>query len=238
MCYSKEASKKSIIVHVISLLILIIYGIKKNRNDMIVAAIVFFGVGSMQVGEYFIHDDPNCDKKMTDNMTVNKFGSLFGYFSLIIIQPIFSLLALQISDCSPKLKTNLSVVFFILFMINLFISIKNFPTEDELCTDKKECKEEYCTLDWKWNPWKKNSLSWPLYIILMLLIPLFAIKKTNLFFILVVIHLFLTMKFSKLWSGPASCYWGPIALYLFFILDLPKYFSEFQFIKEFRDYLS
>ena len=104
MCFSKESSMHSMLIHSICTIMLIGWGIKYNRNDMIVVGVILFGIGSMQLAEYYMHDDSTCSSNK------NRWGSILGYYSLTTIQPIFGMLAIQLADAKPSTKKTLRKV--------------------------------------------------------------------------------------------------------------------------------
>ena len=239
MCYSKESSRISLIIHILSAISLVTYGYFKNRNDMIVVGVVIFGIGTMQLAEYFIHDYIHCKKLLFKGMNTNRFGSLLGYYSLTIFQPLFALIGLHLSNCNPALKTKLTFLWCLLFLFIQLSTLPNFPKDKQLCTTKKICDSEYCSLEWPWNPWRLNKsffgfIKWLMYFIIIVFIPLFAINQSSLFFIALIFHVLFSTNMLKIWSDASSCYWGPLLIYVLYFFDIPRKIPELPFMKTLR----
>ena len=82
MCYSSEASIGAFMFSAI--LSYILY--RRNKN-IYRSLLLIFGLSFMQIAEFIMHMDPKCKSN------INRYGSILFMSSLLIIQPIFSILA-------------------------------------------------------------------------------------------------------------------------------------------------
>lgn len=230
MCYSKESSMHSMIIHVICTFILVMWGIKYKRNDMVCVGVILFGIGTMQLAEYYMHDDLTCSNGK------NRIGSVLGYYSLIIIQPIFGMIAIQLANVKANAKKKLCLIWAALLLINIISTIPTFPKDKDLCTNKKICDHKpYCTLYWDWNPWGKANaftpIQWIIYCTLVFGLPLIALNQGGFLLVLFAAQIIFEYAIPLAWTPAGSCYWGPLLVYALYLLDIPNKIPTPRFLK-------
>ena len=203
MCYSAEASILSFLVS-----IFISYNLyKRNKNYDRSIALIIFGISTIQIAEFFMHLNYDCNSKM------NKYSSLLGLLIILLIQPLFSI----ISNIYTQNKiTKELIIQFILWIIYILYIVFNFwPNSKELCTTKN-CKGD-CKLTWNWLKTNGDIIFMILYNLIILIIPIYVMYKNNLnkifmwlfYLIMSVIFIYKNKYFGTLW-----CFWGPIGAYL------------------------
>ena len=203
MCYSAEASLGAF---VFALFISYSLYTRNKGNDRSIA-ILIFGISTMQIAEFFMHLDPNC------KTNINKYSSILGLFTLILIQPLFSIM----SNIHTQKKLSKEIITQIILAIIYFIYIVKYywPKSSEWCS-KKNCIGD-CKLSWNWWKSGKDYIPLILYLVVVLLIPIYVLNKNNLnkalmwlsYLFLSVILIYSNKYFNTLW-----CFWGPLGAYL------------------------
>ena len=204
MCYSAEASMGAF---VFALFISYSLYTRNKGNDRSIA-IMIIGISTMQIAEFFMHLDPNC------KTNINKYSSILGLLIMIIIQPLFSILSNI--NTQKKILTKEIITQIILGIIYFLYIVKYYwPKSSEWCS-KKNCVGD-CKLSWNW--WKPGYDYIPqiLYIVVILIIPIYVMNKNNLnkaliwlsYLFLSVVFIYSNKYFSTLW-----CFWGPLGAYL------------------------
>jgi len=228
MCYSLAATKGALIIHAVASCALVWQGAREGRRDMVVAGIVLAGIGTMQMAEYLMHLDPLCRDRIA-GVEVNKLGSRMGYASLLLIQPIAGLLGLVLSGAGAQRTKYLLGLWLVAFVGNLALARSAPPAESDFCTKAKKCSRSFCSLDWPWDPWTQASkhapwlagAGWGMYFVATMAVPLLAIKQGNMIPLLAGAHIALRRLAPGTWTDAASCFWGPLAVYLLYLLDIP-----------------
>ena len=204
MCYSAEASMGAF---VFALFISYSLYTRNKGNDRSIA-IMIIGISTMQIAEFFMHLDPNC------KTNINKYSSILGLLIMIIIQPLFSILSNI--NTQKKILTKEIITQIILGIIYFLYIVKYYwPKSTEWCS-KKNCIGD-CKLSWNW--WKSGDDYIPkiLYLLVVLLIPIYVLYKNNLNKSLMwLLYLFLSIVFiySNKYFGTLWCFWGPLGAYL------------------------
>tara|TARA_Y100000389_G_scaffold185970_1_gene205883 strand:+ start:406 stop:1035 length:630 start_codon:yes stop_codon:yes gene_type:complete len=203
MCYSAKAS---IGAYIFSLILSYSLYIRNKKNDRSIA-ILIFGISTMQIAEFFMHLDPNCETN------INKYSSILGMMIILLIQPLFSVLS---NIHTQKKITKEIITHIILWFIYLIYMIKYFwPKSSEWCS-KKECMGD-CKLTWNW--WKLNNdyIIQILYTSIILIIPIYIMNKHNLKNMMIwFLYIFLSVAFiyNNKYFGTLWCFWGPLGAYL------------------------
>ena len=220
MCYSASSSIGAFMISFVGSL----YLFNRNKPGDKIISVILFGISTMQIAELLIHLDISCKKVInykvinqdvfTEGLnffdrktTLNKIGSLLGIFSLVVIQPLFSLVATLMYG-----KTMSSSVVFgwlALFILNMVVTSISWPTEEKLCTKKREtCKDTQCKLFW---PWFESS-NVILYTLLVFILPLYFSKLKHKFIWMlytiigpVFLGLLYPIDHISMW-----CFFGPI----------------------------
>ena len=144
MCYNASASVGSFLISLIGSTYLFLRNIKDDR----LFAVIIFGVSIMQLGEYLIHIDINCDSPNKFNV----LGSKIGFYSHIIIQPMFSLLATLLFGL---LRSNYILILWgLLWVLHIKYSYDRYPKDKDFCSYRYKCDKGYekigCQLYWPW----------------------------------------------------------------------------------------
>jgi len=203
MCYSSEAS-----LGAYGFALILSYSLyTRNRGNDRAIAIMMIGISTMQIAEFFMHLDPNC------KTNINKYSSILGLFTLILIQPLFSIM----SNIHTQKKLSKEIITQIILAIIYFIYIVKYywPKSSEWCS-KKNCIGD-CKLSWNWWKSGKDYIPLILYLVVVLLIPIYVLNKNNLnkalmwlsYLFLSVILIYSNKYFNTLW-----CFWGPLGAYL------------------------
>lgn len=245
MCYNLPATVTSLVLHVVCSAL-----IWHRGGNYRAVAVVLFGIGSMQLSELFIHMDFDATRRFRSfyNSSVNRFGSLMGRFSLDVFQPVFSLFALLIAPVSVALKTNLSIIWLVLFVTKLVMVLASFPTDSQFVTtakDERACinasNPDTCLLRWDWDALGNN---WTMYVLLVIGIVAFAINQLTFWALFGVFHLVMTYlqqrrrgQVVRIWNSSGSCFWGPLLAYGLVLLDLPRRCPELPGIGQLREWV-
>ena len=202
MCYSSEASIGAFMFSAI--LSYILY--RRNKNNDRSIAILIFGLSFMQIAEFIMHMDPKCKSN------INRYGSILGMSSLLIIQPIFSILAVYHKQRKISKEIILQIIlciFYIFYMMKYL-----WPKSSEWCS-KKDCIDD-CKLSWNW--WKAGDdyIQHILYMLIVLLIPIYVMYKFKykafiwlLYIFLSVVFIYTNKYFNTIW-----CFWAPMGAFL------------------------
>ena len=203
MCYSSEASIGAFIFSLILSYLLF----KRNKNNDRSIAILIFGLSFMQIAEFFMHLDPDCKSGY------NKYASYLGMLTLLVIQPLFSILSNY--NTQKKIFTKEIILQIILCIFYIFYMVKYFwPKSSDWCS-KKNCIGD-CKLTWNW--WKINNdyIVQLLYMLIVLIIPIYVMYKLKykafiwlLYILLSVIFIYTNKYFNTLW-----CFWAPMGAFL------------------------
>ena len=162
----------------------------------------------MQIAEFFMHLNYDC------NSNLNKYSSLLGLLTLILIQPIFSIISVIYTQ--DKKITKETIIQFVLLLKYILYMIFNFwPNSNEFCTTKN-C-EGNCKLTWHWLKTNDDGIFEILYNTIIFLIPIYVMYKNNinkvllwLFYLFMsIIFIYNNKYFATLW-----CFWGPLFAYL------------------------
>ena len=128
MCYSANASIGSFLVSLLGCSYLFL----RNKPADRLFAVILLGVSLMQIGEYMMHIDQNCKNNL------NYYGSVIGLLSHILIQPMFSLIAVLLFS-TLKLSSIIKIVWIIMLFSNFSYSVYNWPKKNKLCSKKYKC---------------------------------------------------------------------------------------------------
>lgn len=198
MCFTKELSIKTFIFGLISSFLLIIYGNKESKNTNIVIGIFIIFVSLMQLIEYFIWVDLDCNKGL------NKISLLLGPI-LNHLQPIIIFIL-----CNIYLKSNniiqpkLMYLLIIIYLIYIIERYYNYVKEN-----KNKCIGTNSSghLDW---PWKYN-FNYIFYFIIEIIILTNYTNNFNiiLFYSVSYVLFFLSMFKFKKNIGELWCFMVP-----------------------------
>ena len=202
MCYSSEASIGAFIFSLVFSYILY----KRNKNNDRSIAILIFGISFMQIAEFIMHLDPKCKSD------INKYGSVLGMFAIIFIQPLFSILSSYYKQRKISKEIILQIILWIIYV--LYIIKYYWPKSSEWCS-KKNCIGD-CKLSWNW--WKSGNdyIQHILYMLIILIIPIYVMYKLKykafiwlLYIFLSVVFIYTNKYFNTIW-----CFWGPMGAFL------------------------
>jgi hypothetical protein len=137
MCYTKQASITAFLTGLISSILLILFGNKENKSENLVIGILFLLVSFMQLFDYLIYIDPNCE---------NGLNKLAGYIGPIFnaIQPvILYIFILNMSD--NKYTKTIASIINIPYIIYISILYIQYLQQNKLCTSFEEGRPS-----WTW----------------------------------------------------------------------------------------
>jgi len=161
MCYNKQASLTAFIVGILSSLSLVAFGDKKYEQQNKIIATLFFFVAFMQLFDYMMYIDPNCQSGW--NKLAGYLAPLFNAFQPIILY-IF-ILQLNPSQ-SSKVLTSFINISYILYVFYIYF---NYLNTNRLCSYSNNGR-----LTWSWYEngfgltWKMIYLVVAVYNICML----------------------------------------------------------------------
>lgn len=204
MCYNAQASIGSFLVSLIGSTFLF----SRNNKDDRLFAVILFGVSIMQLGEYLIHIDIKCKHPNK----LNILGSKLGFYSHILIQPLFSLLATILFGSVNQYYKPIFTLWGILWILYIKYAYDNYPSEKEWCSYRYECDKGYekigCHLYW---PWFK-SINEILYMTLVFFLPILSSSTVQykVFWLIYVIlgPGLLSLVYPKT-AGSIWCFLGP-----------------------------
>ena len=207
MCYSAESSMLAF-----SLATFFSYKLfSRNKGHDRSIALVIFGISTMQIAEFFMHLNNDCNSKL------NKYSSILGLVVLLFIQPFFSILSNYNTD--KNINSNKLLVHILVWFIYLIYIYNNFwPKDNELCTENV-CND--CKLNWKWFKSSGDIISGILYSCVVLIIPLYVMhnknkikNKTMLWIIYIISSILIVILLNDKYFGTLWCFWGPLGAYL------------------------
>ena len=235
LCYNLGATIVAMAVMVLGSLFFIFSS--NSSKDSKVVSFVILGAATMQIGELLMHIDENCSTGL------NEIGSYLGYFSLLVIQPFFSLIGAYLynekeedtkgmcKDFILMLRKFLPYVWIVVAGVWFgYFSWKYFPKQDDTyfskdlnqtvsvwCTTDKTCADDMCDLDWKWDDLNRDERYWP-YWTLVFLIPALTLRRWVFWTILSAVP-FRIIEWvnggnNSVANASASCFWGPLAALL------------------------
>ena len=187
MCFSKELSMKSFIFGLLSSLLLIIFGNKESENTNIVIGLFFIFVSLMQLIEYLIWKDLNCNKGLNNISFI--LGPILNHIQPIVLFVLCNIY-IKSNNIIPIKLIYLLIIIYLIYVIDKFYNyIKD---------NKNKCIQINNSghLDWTW----KYNFNYIFYFIIEIII---LINYTNNFninisFILGYILLFISIfKFNK-----------------------------------------
>ncbi|ARF09514.1 hypothetical protein Indivirus_1_137 [Indivirus ILV1] len=156
MCYSKNLSLASLSFGIFNSIILMYFGNKQSAETNRVIGYLFIFVALMQLVEYFLWIDINCDKGY------NKIGSLVGPI-LNHLQPVIMLalatLFLKSADIIPMNVIIIVNTLYLFYVFQQYYIYVNNPSN--LCVKTNDCNH----LDWTW----KKDFNYSLYFMITLI---------------------------------------------------------------------
>jgi hypothetical protein len=209
MCYNTESSLVSFLITIIGS----IYLFRRNEYNDRMFGMIILGIGSMQIGDYLIHNDIDCKNNL------NKIGSKFGYISHIMIQPLFSLLGTLLFN-SKNIKIEFIYGWLTLCIFYLYISIKDLPNDKLWCSYKNNCNDNNvdCNLIWPWH----KKINYYFYGILVFILPILLsdIKNKSKWilysiFMPEIIKTYFPNTIPSIW-----CFYGPILTLIIKIFNI------------------
>ena len=151
MCYSKELSKTSFIFSIVSGLALIKLGNKKSLNTNKAIGFFFMFVSLMQLIEYFIWKDLDCNKGM--NRLASIFGPILNHLQPIVMLGIFNYFTESNGTISKEILLGTNS----LYLIYVFNKYKQFlENKNNLCVGLNN--ENH--INWTW----KQDFNYGIYI--------------------------------------------------------------------------
>jgi len=142
MCFNATTSLVTFSISLFCFLSLVYYGIKYNNNYDIFAGIVTLLIGNMQLIEYFLWKNQNCEANGK-----NQFFSLLIIVTLFLQGIIGSISRVWLFGSTSKYTSSfLSFVFFIGVLYTLFTLYQlNWLNQHKLCSKPSETS---CRLVW------------------------------------------------------------------------------------------
>ena len=238
MCYSLGASIIAFSIDIIAAIILyfnLLKCLKTKRRieDDKVFAYVILGLSTMQFAELIIHTDMDCTG-------TNESGSRLAYFSLLFLQPIFSYFGIAYHGVN-RLVNGLNIipaiwtVSLVVYAINAayitkdqeYYSITLDRNVSNWCTAEFVCADTGCPLDWKFDFMNDSWLSWILYFLLAIGLPIVSLESWELWILLFVVFIIVQQTTqADILRLSASCYWLPMLTIMIQISTLPPIFSK------------
>ena len=210
MCYSAKASLGSFLISFIGSY----YLFTRNQLNDKKFAVIIFGVSLMQLSDFLIHKDIEC------NNNLNKIGSRLGFLSHIIIQPLFSLLATILFNNNKKINNKHIFGWIIIWIYYLYDTTKKWPKDKDWCSFKNKCKkgQKDCQLIWPWH----NSINSILYGILVFILPILIgdIKNKKLWILYSIIMPEIIRKNYPKTIPSMWCFIGPVLTLLIKIYNV------------------
>ena len=228
----------SIITHIICSFL-----IYKKGGIYKAISIALFGIGSMQIAEFFIHYDKNANKNFPNDMNINKFGSLLGRYSLDVIHPIFGLFSILVLPISENLKHNLCIIWFVLFFFKLISVLLNFPEHDKFKTTKRQdCNikdKKKCLLDW---PWRSKGNIWIVYVTVTVGLVDIGSKQVTFWLLFAIVDFILAQltrhKIIRHYNASGSCFWTPLIAYILILTKINEKVPELPIFESLHKLLS
>jgi len=188
MCFSKEASRNSFIISLISSFTL--YSMSKNDSTFKILALFFGFVGLMQAYDWIFWENP---EKNNINYIFTKIAMITNH-----LQPI--ILGLLIYFFTKKLSYNSIIILLIYTFVALIYSYKIFNKIQYTLVDDNNL------LYWEWNYFTGYKLLYSLFL-LSLSITVLENFKSPLNYILVFINLssFFLATFKNHYIGKRWC---------------------------------
>lgn len=248
MCFSFEASAIAFLIDFVGALILYKYNTtdKYLSNDNKIFAYVLLGLSTMQVGEALIHLDIKCSNN------VNAYGSHIAFFSLLVLQPVYSGLGtilygnasqpysgLRLCRFFCKNKNWLKYGWMVIFTAYIFLSA-NVGYEQETfysnalqqnvskwCTSDFYCEGFGCPLLWNWDDLNQTDIGYFLYFFAVLGFPILALEYWEFWlFIISAFFIIVAITWEPLFRLGAACLWGPPLSMLLQLTGLPLLFRN------------
>ena len=229
MCYNVPASISAFIIGAVSGIFLVKFG---NTKENKIIGVIIIGVSIMQIAEMLIHLDPECKNNL------NKIGSILGFLSLAIIQPIFTFSG---TYYYTKIHISWIIIWILIFASYLGLIIKDFPKSSDWCTkSSKECTKKKC-LDWKWAK-NKEGINNILYIVLLAILPIILVFNNKIAWLItisIIYYVFLPIggyieqKITKNKNQDQRpgfdsfiCFWMPILVVILAYTNTPDKINE------------
>ena len=176
MCINLEVSLLSYIIGII--LFIAVY--KRNKyNDMWISVLMVY-ILQIQLLEAIMWLDQDCTG-------INQMASKIAYI-VVICQPLANYLAMMYTLGQTEMTNMVTILLVPYFINSLIYGVKNFPTNDKLCS--KPTKKYW--LNWRW---KDNSSYWTLWI-MAVFIPFLALPDKSIKGLLPVIYVAASQIFS------------------------------------------
>ena len=240
MCYSASASAASFFIQLACCLVLFLLpkqccgSDRYSKKDNWVFAFVILGISTMQVAEWIMHLDPDCGDK---NIT----GAQFGFMSLLILQPAFSLVGMTLFGTERKLYgVNVLPLLWLVCMVvytagasaamdnglNLHYSKTLDRNVSQWCTVDKTCEGDMCDLNWNWDNINVEWRFW-FYWGVVLILPVVSLDNWLIWAVILTAHaiwsyILGTKPGNVISSASASCFWAPIVTLLIQLSTLPQ----------------
>ena len=249
MCFSFQASIAAFLLDIVGALILYKFNTKNQAfsNDNKIFAYVLLGLSTMQIGEAFIHMDIKC------NSNVNAYGSHLAYFSLLVLQPVFSGIGTILYGhaikpysgprccyflCGNKkwLFTGWTIIFttYIFLSANIGYEMETFfsttlqKNVSKWCTSDFECIGFGCPLLWNWDDLNQSVFGYLLYFFAVLGFPILGLEYWEFWFFLIgTFFIIVAITLEPLFRLGAACLWGPPLSLILQLTGLPVLFRKF-----------
>lgn len=162
MCFNKETSIVSYLTGTIFSCLILNKGIKEKNKNFIITGIFFIVICLMQLNEYFIWKNQNCDDK-------NSFWS-------IVIMIVLLLQVIVLYICIKKyhnIKFYIDLIFIIFIILAIYSIIILIKNRKKLCSKptKKHCRLEWASLKYLYKNNKLLIITVTLgYMLLLLLL--------------------------------------------------------------------
>ena len=142
MCFNATTSLVTFSISLFCFLSLVYYGIKYNNNYDILAGIVTLLIGNMQLVEYFLWNNQNCEANGK-----NQFFSLLIIVTLFLQGIVGSISRVWLFGSTSKYTSSfLSFVFFIGVLYTIFTLYQlHWLNQHKLCSKPSETS---CRLVW------------------------------------------------------------------------------------------
>ena len=154
MCYSKESSLAFFIIGIITSFSLIQLGDNDFKNYNYTLGIFFIFISLVQLMEYFMWSDVNC------NNNLNKIATSIGPL-LIYLQPILIFILSNVFITNITNNSSLIIILNILYLTYVLYHYYNFMGENDLCTKVNEKGN----LNWEW----KENFQYMFYFFMIIL---------------------------------------------------------------------